>query len=144
MKKLRRRKGISTVEMLCIIFLSVVAVSLIIMGLQWYRVQVRTGNDRMLVNTAESVARMNLVGHECMVKSCDGGVTCTHQSAGGYVGYFDHPTNSIQGTPGAGYNEYKVMTIGDRKYYGKPGTMVIRVVNHDGEPELSWVEGDNK
>ncbi|SHK26522.1 hypothetical protein [Hespellia stercorisuis] len=142
MKKLKNKKGFSTIELLCTSFIAVFVIFLLILAFLWYRKQVRMGDDQMLVNTAESVASLNTVGGDCVVRSCGGG-NCVHLTSKGYVGYFDHPTNSIYGEKKSGYNEYKVMKIGDKKYYGDPGTMVIKVVSRDGELTLSWVKGDN-
>lgn len=142
MKKIKNKSGVSTIEFFCITFIVVVAVILIALGFRWYHIKMCMGNDQMLVNTAESAARINAVGSECPVRGCDGG-ECIHKTEEGYVGYFYRPSNSVRGKKGVGYNEYKIMKIGDEEYYGEPGTMIIQIVNHDGELTLSWVEGDN-
>lgn len=93
-------------------------------------------------NTAQSIATSNTITTPCPVRGCDGTTTCTHKSADGtYTGYFSHPLNTIGGDIPKGYNAYKTMTIGDKTYHGKAGTMVIKVEAKDGELTLSWVKG---
>lgn len=143
MTKRLNQKGFSTVEVLCISFLTIVAVLFIIWGFFWYRDNTHKTEDKVITNTAESVANADLVSGSCVVRGCGGGDNCTHKTQEGYVGYFDHPSNSIKGEPGKGYNQYKEMTIGDKTYYGAPNTMVIKIVANDGILTLSWVKGDN-
>ncbi|MDD3278078.1 MAG: hypothetical protein PHG16_04240 [Lachnospiraceae bacterium] len=134
------QEGYSTTEVVCITFLVVVAALCLIGAFLWYRDSMHKTSDQTIANTAESVAYSNMAGG-CIVNDCGGSSGCEHQTAEGNVGYFDHPTNKIYGEKKAGYNEYKVMTIGDRKFYGDPGTMVLKVVAKDGAVTLSWVKG---
>lgn len=140
--KLESTEGLSRMEFLCIIGISFMAVFLIFTGIIWYRDRQLMAEDTLMINTAESVATSNTITTPCPVRGCDGNTTCTHKSADGtYTGYFSHPLNTIGGDLPKGYNSYKTMTIGDKTYHGKAGTMVIKVEAKDGELTLSWVKG---
>lgn len=143
MKKLNDSRGLSTTEVLCISFLSIVAAVLLVTGILWYRNQQCMADDSLLVVNARSMGEINSINGGCPVNDCGGG-DCVHKTADAYVGYFDHPTNKIYGEKRSGYNESRTMEIDEKKYTGEPGTKVIRVEFRDGELSLSWVEGDNR
>lgn len=141
-KKLRTKKGWSRVELICSVIIICIIIVLLLCGIFGYYIQQLKGEDALMQNTAESVAISNTITTPCPVRGCDGGTTCTHKSADGtYTGYFSHPLNTIGGDLPKGYNSYKTMTIGDKIYHGKAGTMVIKVEAKDGELTLSWVKG---
>lgn len=142
MKKGKNNKGFSRIEVICITGIVSVVIFLVFMGIDWYGTRMKKGNDAMMETTAMRLASSDAMTGGCPVKNC-GGDMCDHRDQDGrYVGYFDRPSNSIAAIPGEGYNEYKVMTIGEKTYYGRPGTMIIKVVCRNGEVTLSWVEGD--
>lgn len=103
------------------------------------------GDDALMVNTADSVARINSNnGMNCVVNNCEGnkdGVVCTHLLSQGYVGYFDHGSNTIVGIKPYGYNEYTEMKADGVTYYGAVNSMVIQVIAKEGKMALSWVPG---
>ena len=104
------------------------------------KVRVDHGNDSLTANTAESVARINSNnGLNCPVDGSDG--RCPHWTSSGYVAYYDNVGNTIVGEKPYGYNEDSTMVIDGKKYYGDPGTMVIKVVCSEGKITLSWEEG---
>lgn len=134
--------GLSRIEIICITIIICTIVVFGFSGVSWYRAQQLKGEDNLMLNTAESVATSNTITTPCPVRGCDGNTTCTHKSADDtYTGYFSHPLNTIGGDIPKGYNSYKTMTIGDKTYHGKAGTMVIKVEAKDGELTLSWVKG---
>ncbi len=145
-KNLHKKGKISNLELALILFITACLVFIGIKGLGWYYKSGAVENDQMLVNTAESAARIDSSnGFDCPVRSCKKGVYCTHHyGVDGYIGYFDHETNSIVGTKPAGYNESSKMKADGKIYKGEPGTMVIQVVCHEGQIDISWVKGKEK
>jgi len=145
MQKLKDRKGnISVVEIFIIFLLCLEALYLLYKGGSWLAQEATGGNDRFLENTAESTAVVeSLNGLQCPVYGCSDQTFCTHQQGEWYVGYFDEKTHHIIAYAPKGYNQNKVMRIGNKKYYGDPGTMVIMIRCRNGEIELSWVKGRN-
>ena len=141
--KIKENKGrVSTIELVAIVFLSVAAIFLGFKGLNWYYDSLTNGNDSLMANTAESVARVNsLNGLQCPVGDCPHGDKCTHLKGSYYVGYFDSVGNKIVANPTEGYNQAETMKIGKNKYYGEIGTMVIEIKCKEGTVELNWVLG---
>ena len=145
-KMLRSERGpVSRREVLFIFLIALMSLFFAVEGGNWYRVRIERGNDKMMVNTAESVALINSGGGmSCVVGDCPGGGsggTCSHWNGRVYVGYFDHVGNRIVGQKTEGYNENPVMEADGQTYYGSRGTMVIRAECGEGEVRLSWVEG---
>ena len=140
-KKLGSSRALSTTEVFCILCFAVILALGLILGVSYYRRQMRIGNDNHLVLNAERTATMDLVGSTCIVRNCDGKTSCTHKTGSYNIGYFDHPTNTIVGALPKGYNEYKIMDIGDKTYYGPVNTMVIRVMYDGSMMILDWVKG---
>ena len=143
--KLKEKRGrISALEMIVIIVLVAEALFLGYKGITWYIDSMAKGDDALMVNTAESVARINSNnGMNCVVNKCasNSNGQCPHQWGEGYVGYFDNVSNTIVESKPPGYNQAKVMTVGDQEYYGEINTMVIRVYVKPNHIELSWVLG---
>ena len=139
MRQLSRREGI----MIALIVLF--AVFFLVNALDWYRTALAHGDDRLMVNTAESEARINSgAGVGCPVDGCSGGTgafRCVHWNGSRYVGFYEHVTHKIIGTRPEGYNESAEMKTAVRTYYGKPGTMVIKVVTGGGTLSISWEAG---
>lgn len=138
------RGGVSRREVLLVTLISLMVLFFVYEGYKWYRDSLARGDDKMMVNTAESVGRVNSNnGLGCVVDGCRGGLGghCEHWNGFGYVGYFDNVGNCIVGKKPRGYNEYPVMEVDGKKYYGERGTMVIRVYGKDANVTLSWEPG---
>lgn len=140
--KVSSRRGLSTTEVFCLGCLCAIAVVGVILGLGWYRRQVRIGDDNRMVTTALKDAKSETLDKSCVVKGCNGGGDCTHKSGGVDTGYFDPVTNAIIGEKPVGYNEHHTMNIDDQSYEAPEGTMVIRVEYDGTDYTLTWVEGD--
>lgn len=137
---------ITVLELFLIICISLMSIFVIYKGVKWIQANTAHGNDSMLVNTAESEARINSGnGAECVVQDCPSKTNglCTHviDAKGTTVGYLDKITKHIVGEKPYGYNEYREMNIGDQTYYGDVNTMVIQVAACNGEVSVSWVPG---
>lgn len=143
MKKLTENKGrISLLELAVIIVLIIEAAYLAMNGFGWTAYRATKGDDRLLVNTADSTARVNsLNGMNCPVSDCPHGDSCTHKRGEYYVGYFESVSHHIVGFAPKGYNQNNEMHIGDEVFYGAPGTMVIEIRCKEGTVELRWVKG---
>lgn len=141
MKKLGGNRGeISVLELILIPLIVFFAVFFLIQGGDWMKIRVNHGNDGLTANTAESVARINSNnGLNCPVDGSSG--RCPHWTSSGYIAYYDNVGNTIVGEKPYGYNEDSTMVIDGKKYYGDPGTMVIKVVCSEGKITLSWEEG---
>ncbi len=134
--------SISLPELLIIMVLVLEGIFLAYKGISWFYDEMSGGNDRFLVNTAESTALAeSLNGTMCPVYNCQHGNLCTHRQGGYYVGYFEETTHHIVSYRPKGYNQNSVMRIGRTRYYGDPETMVIQVKCRDGEIVLNWVRG---
>jgi hypothetical protein len=137
---------ISNLEMGLILFIAAMLLFLGYRGIQWMAAKMAHGNDSLLVNTAESEARINSNnGMTCVVQNCpskSGGV-CPHLvgNDGTTVGYLDNTTKYIIGEKPYGYNEGTEMDIDGVQYFGEKNTMVIRVSAKDGVITASWVPG---
>ena len=140
---LKNNKGrISLIELLALAFLIPAILFLGFKGVEWYYNSMRDGNDGMYVNTAESIAVINsLNGVQCPVDGCGGSAYCTHRRGDHFVGYYDNISHKIVGYKLAGYNQAKIMHVGEKKYSGDEGTMIIEVISGNGEIELNWVKG---
>ncbi|MBR3252410.1 MAG: hypothetical protein IKF80_11955 [Erysipelotrichaceae bacterium] len=140
---LKNNKGrISLIELLALAFLIPAILFLGFKGVEWYYNSMRNGNDGMYVNTAESIAVINsLNGVQCPVDGCGGSAYCTHRRGDHFVGYYDNISHTIVGYKLAGYNQAKIMHVGEKKYSGDEGTMIIEVISGNGEIELNWVKG---
>ncbi|MEG0924750.1 MAG: hypothetical protein RR313_11460 [Anaerovoracaceae bacterium] len=138
------KKGLSRIELFCTVGICIIIVALIFTGIKFYRDSLRKGNDGLLENTVESVARGNYLAQGCVINGCPGGDKCTHNTIEGNVGYFNNINYYIEENKPHGYNQYHEMKVKDIKYHGKIGTMVIKVIGSDKGIELSWVEGENK
>lgn len=140
------KKGLSVIELICITGICIILVILLLMGVNYLKKDLANGNDSMMVQTAESVARMDLSSTNCVVSACKNPKTCTHKTSDGYtVGYYDNVTHHILEYKPAGYNEHTMMLIDGHIYTGNKNTMIIRVKGKTGEKiQLTWIKGDNK
>jgi hypothetical protein len=140
---------ISVLELVLIIFISLMCLFVGYKGIEWMNANTAHGNDSMLANTAESEAKINSNnGLECVVQDCpskSGGI-CPHQigTDGTTLGYLDKETKHIVADRPYGYNEYTEMDIQDESYYGDRNTMVIQVTAHQGEISVCWVPGRSR
>ncbi|NCB32313.1 MAG: hypothetical protein EOM64_00280 [Erysipelotrichia bacterium] len=142
-KKLNNRSGsVSLLELILIIGISIESVFLIFVFGRYLVRQQAKGDDALMVNTADSIARVNSNnGLNCVVNDCASQGVCTHHQDDGYTGYFDNKTNTIAGILPYGYNEYTVMEADGQEYYGAVNTMVIKVTAEEGVIQVSWVPG---
>ena len=142
MERLKQRRGsISSLELVLLIGIVGMVFFFVFEGFSFLESCWEHGNDRLTVNTAESVAYVNSnQGSECVVQGCSGG-TCSHFNGSGYVGYFDVNRNTYVGMKPKGYNEQRVVKIQGKKVSGDIGTLVIRALVKDGKVELDWVKG---
>ncbi len=132
-EKLCRRQGLSTVELLCIFGMVAALILVIFTGAQIYARKSATGNDRLAMETAKSIATTNL--HT-------GGIFSDGSSAElPQRGYFDPVYHTIVANCPEGYNDGSVVTSDDGTLYtGAPDTLVI-CVEYDGEGlRLFWAE----
>lgn len=107
---------------------------------RWHVNQQAKGDDALMENTADSVARINSNnGLNCPVDGSSG--PCPHWTSEGWVAYYDNGINTIVGDKPRGYNEYTTMEINGIKYHGARNTMVIKVVCREGYMQLSWEKG---
>lgn len=145
MRILADKKGWSVIEVVCITGITIMLTLILIAGIKYLGRDLNRGNDSMMVQTAESVARMDLSSTDCVVSSCKDKVTCTHKTSDGYtVGYYDTVTHHILAVKPKGYNEHGIMYVGSKSYKGARYSMVIKVKGKTGgDIQLSWVEGDN-
>ena len=141
MKKMNTANGFSRLEVLCMISIASMVLFFVFTKAWWLVDQQHMGEDKLLIRNAEKTAMVEIATDPCPVYGCKGDDSCTHRVGGFYVGYFNRPTNKIQGAPCKGYNESKEMEVNGKKYYGETGTMIIKVRAKDGTIELSWVKG---
>ena len=141
--KLRETKGGSNLLTVLLVTAILVMIGIyFLLGGNWMLVRMEHGDDGLRANTADSIARINSNnGMNCVVDGCGSTGYCPHYSTIGYIGYYDDIGNKIVGEKTKGYNEYNQMEIGNKKFYGDPGTMVIKVVAKEGEITLSWEKG---
>jgi len=140
------RHGYSRIEVFCAIgIIVIVAVVGIRIGYIFYVHSVQRGDDKMMVQTCESVVRVNLVDESCVVSNCtDKYKVCPHKIGDGYTwGYYDEVSHKVVDTKMKGYNEYPVMNIDGKEYKGDRGTMIIKVTGKIEDIKLEWVEGEN-
>lgn len=125
-EKLRRRQGLSSMEVLCIVGIALACVAAIFFAAQAYAKKSAQGNDRLAMGGAERVA-----------------VTYFDENRDGTLkkGYFDPITHTIVEDCPKGYNNSAVVRSADGTLYcGAPHTLVI-CVETDGESlRLFWTE----
>ena len=140
---LKNNRGrISIIELFALGFLIPALLFLGFKGVEWYYGTMKNGNDGLYVNTAQSLAIINsLNGAQCPVDGCGHAVFCTHRKGDRFVGYYEPVSHKIVANPMKGYNQAKIMHVGEKKYSGDEGTMIIEVVCGNGEVELNWVKG---
>ena len=131
MKHLISTRGLSRIELICIIV--IIAVLLIAAGLWWHNYQVSTmiSRDNLTLRRA-----LSYVETEWLLTEDASNVT------GDRTAYFDAVLTKLTEDKPAGYNEYHTMTIDGRTYEGERNTMVIKATLKDGVLRLDWVKGD--
>lgn len=146
MRAISNENGWSVLEVLCITVICILLGLILLMGINTLDSYLDNGNDAMMVNTAQSVARVDLATSDCVLSSCSGldGV-CTHLNRQGYTeGYYDEITHHIIARKPKGYNEFGLMKVGENYYRGRKKTMVIRIEGRGMTIKVSWVKGDNE
>lgn len=131
MRKLTSTRGLSRIELICIIV--IIAVLLIAAGLWWHNYQVSTmiSRDNLTLRRA-----LSYVETEWLVTEGE------NNGAEDRTAYFDVVLTKLTEDKPAGYNEYHTMTIDGRTYEGERNTMVIKATLKDGVLRLDWVKGD--
>ncbi|MCI7618417.1 MAG: hypothetical protein MST07_03190 [Firmicutes bacterium] len=131
MTKLSSTRGLSRIELICIIV--IIAVLLIAAGLWWhnYRVSTMISRDNLTLRRA-----LSYVETEWLVT--DGASNVAEDR----TAYFDAVLTKLTEDKPAGYNEYHTMTIDGRTYEGERNTMVIKATLKDGNLRLDWVKGE--
>ena len=131
MKAVSSTRGLSRIELICIIV--IIAVLLIAAGLWWHNYQVSTmiSRDNLTLRRA-----LSYVETEWFLTEDASNVT------GDRTAYFDAVLTKLTEDKPAGYNEYHIMTIDGRTYEGERNTMVIKATLKDGVLRLDWVKGD--
>ena len=131
MQNLTSTRGLSRIELICIIV--IIAVLLIAAGLWWHNYQVSTmiSRDNLTLRRALSYVETewHVTGDE-------------NKEAEDRTAYFDAVVTKLTEDKPAGYNEYHTMTIDGRTYEGERNTMVIKATLKDGVLRLDWVKGD--
>ncbi len=145
MSVIKNKNGWSLLEVMCITVICILLGLIILMGIKTLDSYLDNGNDAMMVNTAESVAMVNLASSDCVINSCSGRAgECTHIDRTGFtVGYYDEITHHIIAEKPSGYNEFGLMKINDNYYRGRKKTMVIKIEGRGMTVKTSWVKGDN-
>lgn len=144
MRIIKDKTGLSVLEIFCITVISATLVLMAIAGIMKLDDYLDNGNDSLMANTAESVARVNMTTDGCVVNGCSGGSECTHEnSSGDKVGYYEAVTHHIVDEKPSGYNEFAIMRIDGRYYHGTEGTMIIKVTGNADKISLKWIRGDN-
>ena len=131
MKAVSSTRGLSRIELICIIV--IIAVLLIAAGLWWHNYQVSTmiSRDNLTLRRA-----LSYVETEWLVTEGE------NNGAEDRTAYFDAVVTKLTVDKPIGYNEYHTMTIDDRTYEGERNTMVIKATLKDGVLRLDWVKGD--
>lgn len=138
-----QRQKISRFEAILITAIILMAAFFIGLALIWPSHSAAHRDDALWANTALSVGIINSDnGQDCVVNECPHGGLCTHHTVNGYVGYFDPSTNTIAGEKPAGYNEETTIRLDGKKYRGRKGTLVIRVISDNNDVTVDWVEGN--
>lgn len=134
--KLGSGRGLSSVELLCTVVIAVAILAMAAMGTNIYAKKTATGNDRLAMETAQSVANTNLHGGSIFSDaSADDDQELPQR------GYFEPERHTIVRHRPAGYNDASVVTSQNGTMYtSAPNTMVI-CVEYDGAAlNLFWTE----
>lgn len=138
------KTGLSVLEIFCITVISVILVLMAVAVIRNLNDCLDNGNDSLMANTAESVARVNMTANGCVVNECNGGTNCTHENSNGNkVGYYEAVTHRIVAAKPSGYNEFGIMRIDGIYYKGTAGTVIISVTSSANKISLKWIKGDN-
>ena len=145
MSILSDKRGFSVLEVFCITVICILLGFIVYMGVSTLDNYLDNGNDAMMANTAETVARVDLASSDCVISDCDGKKDeCYHKDSSGWtVGYYDRVTHDIVSNKMKGYNEYGLLRIGSTYYRGNKNSMIIKVEGKNMKVRLSWVQGAN-
>ncbi len=142
MQKLKSQNGqaLSVFELCLVVGIIIMLVFWLFVGSDIILNYQKRGNDNLRENTCESVAMVE--SNNGMNCPLDGrSDTCPHYTSNGYVSYYDDISNTLVESKPYGYNDYNVMKIGNQKYYGPEGSMVIKVYCQEGHIQYSWEIG---
>lgn len=131
MKAVSSTRGLSRIELICIIV--IIAVLLIAAGLWWHNYQVSTMISRDNLTLRRALSYVETEG-----LLTDGASNVTEDR----TAYFDAVLTKLTEDKPSGYNEYHTMTIEGRTYEGERNTMVIKATLKDGVLRLDWVKGE--
>ena len=142
MDNLADNKGLSRVEVVCVVGIACFAVALLAV-LGWYLLSLMwQGNDANALNTAQGVGNASAAS-VCLVPGCPGEDDPAHASHvaadGSNVAYYQKGTNTLVADPPAGYNEGDSLVIDGKDQHVERDTCVIEVVRTEGSVTARWV-----
>lgn len=140
--KIKSKKGLSVIEIICITVIVIILALALIVGLRQLSHYISNGNDSLMADTAESIARVNVLSEGCVVDDCKSS-NCSHKDENGFtIGYYEPVTRKIVDKKPEGYNEFFIMKTEEGYYRGSRGTRVIQVKEKDEKIEITWVKGE--
>ncbi len=141
---MNKKGNISFLELLIILFICIEVIVLLKWALNWSNDKVGSGNDSLILNTCQSVTKINsLDGYDCPVNDCGKGLLCTHKVGDYYIGYYDNISNTIVGNKVKGYNSEINPVIDGKSFMGNKNTMIIKVTCYNGNITYEWVLGND-
>lgn len=142
MRILQDTRGMSRVELLCIV--GIAAVALVFAGvLGGFALGLfRTGDDSGTMRAAEDLAQVSAAG-SCLLPGCPGGSSPEHAAhtdeQGVVTVYYDKGANVLVEKMPRGYNESTSLVIGKTACSVSKGSCVVEVRRSGTEIELGWV-----
>ena len=142
MKIIGDKRGLSRVELLCIVGIALVALVFAVGVAGTALGLFRTGDDAGTMHSAEDLAQASLAG-PCLLPGCPGGDSSEHAAhtdeQGTVIVYYDKGANVLVGTMPRGYNESTSLVIGKTACTVPKGSCVVEVRRSGMELELGWV-----
>ncbi|MGN0073074.1 MAG: hypothetical protein ACI36W_04670 [Coriobacteriales bacterium] len=136
------KRGLSRVELLCIIGIALVALVFAV-ALGGYALGLfRTGDDSGTMRAAEDLAQVSVAG-SCLLPGCPGAGSSEHAAhadeSGVITVYYDKGANVLVGEPPRGYNESTSLVIGKTACSVPKNSCVVQVQRNGTELRLEWV-----
>lgn len=136
------KRGLSRVELLCIVGIALVAL-LLAAALGAHALGLfRNGDDAGTMRAAEDLAQVSLTS-SCLLPGCPGGSSeehAAHTSEDGTITvYYDKGANVLTDVMPAGYNESTQLCVGKTTVTVPEGSCVVEVQRSDMELSFSWV-----
>ncbi|MGN0038658.1 MAG: hypothetical protein ACI36Y_05970 [Coriobacteriales bacterium] len=142
MRVVRDNRGLSRVELLCIVGIAAVAV-VVAVALGGFALGLfRTGDDSGTMRSAEDLAQVSVAG-ACLLPGCPGGDSPEHAAHTDALGtitvYYDKGANVLVEKMPRGYNESTSLVIGKTICSVPKNSCVVQVQRSGMELELGWV-----